>query len=81
MPQVTSKQKRVADLIAKGLTNGQIAERLGNTEGSIEQHLVKLFRRLGVHTREQVASHVGKLEVVDRRRLRGKSAKRVGRVP
>ena len=65
--QVTTKQKRIADLVAKGLSNAEIAERLGNTEGSIEQHLVKLFKHLGIHSRVELRAKADRLEVRGRR--------------
>lgn len=65
---VTSKQKRIAELVAKKFSNQQIAERLGNTEGAIEQHLVKLFKRHGIKTREELATKAGSLVVGDLRR-------------
>ena len=65
---VTSKQKRIAELVAKKFSNEEIAVKLGNTEGAIEQHLVKLFKRHGLKSREELAAKVGQLVVGDLRR-------------
>lgn len=65
---VTSKQKKIADLVAKGLNNSQIATELGNTQGGIEQHLVKIYRRLKVASRGELANIAHQLKVLDGRR-------------
>ena len=41
---VSPKQKRIIDLALEGLSNQQIGLRLGNTEGGIEQNMVKIFK-------------------------------------
>lgn len=41
---VSPKQKRIIDLALDGLSNQQIGLRLGNTEGGIEQNMVKIFK-------------------------------------
>lgn len=64
---VTQKQKQIAELVVEGLTTPQIAERLGNTEGTIEQHLVKLFKRLSISSRKDLARYNTRLVVIDRR--------------
>jgi pimeloyl-ACP methyl ester carboxylesterase/DNA-binding CsgD family transcriptional regulator len=53
---LTTRQSQVAALIADGLTNRQIAERLGIEERSAEGHVERIRRRLGVATRVQVAA-------------------------
>ena len=51
-----ARQSQVAALIAEGLTNRQIAERLGIEERSAEGHVERIRRRLGVPSRVQVAA-------------------------
>jgi pimeloyl-ACP methyl ester carboxylesterase/DNA-binding CsgD family transcriptional regulator len=53
---LTARQSQVAALIAEGLTNRQIAERLGIEERSAEGHVERIRRRLGVPSRVQVAA-------------------------
>lgn len=48
---LTSAERRVAALAARGHTNRQISERLGITVSTVEQHLTRIFRKLGVQTR------------------------------
>ena len=53
---LTARQAQVAALIAEGLTNRQIGERLGIEERSAEGHGERIRRRLGVASRVQVAA-------------------------
>jgi pimeloyl-ACP methyl ester carboxylesterase/DNA-binding CsgD family transcriptional regulator len=53
---LTARQLQVAALVAEGLTNRQIAERLGIQERSAEGHLERIRQRLGVTSRAQVAA-------------------------
>jgi pimeloyl-ACP methyl ester carboxylesterase/DNA-binding CsgD family transcriptional regulator len=48
---LTARQLQVAALVAQGLTNRQIAERLGIQERSAEGHLERIRQRLGVSSR------------------------------
>jgi pimeloyl-ACP methyl ester carboxylesterase len=53
---LTARQSEVAALVADGLTNREIAERLGITERSAESHLERIRLRLGFRSRAQVAA-------------------------
>ncbi|WP_256793030.1 alpha/beta fold hydrolase [Terrabacter sp. Ter38] len=53
---LTTRQTEVAALVAEGLTNRQIADRLGITERSAESHLERIRLRLGFSSRAQVAA-------------------------
>ena len=50
-PELTRRHWQLLDLLAEGLTNGQIARRLGLSEGTVRTHLESLYRRLGVSSR------------------------------
>lgn len=52
---LTARQREIATLIAEGLTNAEIAERLVLTEGTVGNHLAHVMRRLGARNRVQVA--------------------------
>jgi DNA-binding CsgD family transcriptional regulator len=52
---LTARQAEVAALVAEGLTNRQLAERLGITERSAESHLERIRLRLGFSSRAQLA--------------------------
>ena len=53
---MTQRQNEVAALVADGLTNRQIADRLHITERSAESHLERIRVRLGFRSRAQVAA-------------------------
>ena len=53
---LTPRQTEVAALVAEGLTNRQLAERLVITERSAESHVERIRLRLGFRSRAQVAA-------------------------
>jgi pimeloyl-ACP methyl ester carboxylesterase/DNA-binding CsgD family transcriptional regulator len=53
---LTARQLQVAAQVAEGLTNRQIAERLGIQERSAEGHVERIRQRLGVTSRAQIAA-------------------------
>jgi DNA-binding CsgD family transcriptional regulator len=53
---LTARQLQVAALVAEGLTNRQIAERLGIQERSAEGHVERIRLRLGVSSRARIAA-------------------------
>jgi DNA-binding CsgD family transcriptional regulator len=54
--ELTARQLQVAALITEGLTNRQIAGRLGIEERSAEGHVERIRLRLGVTSRAQIAA-------------------------
>ncbi|MEU3776280.1 LuxR C-terminal-related transcriptional regulator [Streptomyces sp. NPDC032472] len=57
---LTGRQVQVAMLVAEGLTNRQIAERLKISEWTVVNHVRQIMRRLGCASRVQVAWAVGR---------------------
>jgi DNA-binding CsgD family transcriptional regulator len=55
-PQWTPRQREVLDLLVRGLTNTQIAERLGISLDGAKWHVREVLTRLGVDSREEAAS-------------------------
>jgi len=53
---LTPRQADVAQLVARGLTNAQIAHRLHLSERTIENHIYRALTRLGLHSRVQLAT-------------------------
>ena len=53
---LTPRQTEVAALVADGLTNRELAERLSITERSAESHVERIRQRLGFRSRSQVAA-------------------------
>lgn len=52
---LTPREREVWELIAKGLTNRQIAERLEVGENTVKYHVQHLFVKLGVNNRTEAA--------------------------
>ncbi|GCD95684.1 helix-turn-helix transcriptional regulator [Embleya hyalina] len=53
---LTDAEQRVADLVALGHTNSEIAKLLYITVSTVEQHLTRMYRKVGVNDRAQLAS-------------------------
>lgn len=52
---LTPREREVLSLVRQGLTNRQIARRLGITPGTVRSHLEHAFAKLGVGTRTAAA--------------------------
>jgi DNA-binding CsgD family transcriptional regulator len=52
---LTSRQREVARLAARGMTNREIAESLVVTENTVATHLRLAFRKLDVSSRGQLS--------------------------
>jgi DNA-binding NarL/FixJ family response regulator len=51
LDRLTEREREVFDLLAKGMTNKQIAETLVITTNTVKRHLKAIFEKLEVHTR------------------------------
>ena len=49
-------ERQVVDLLAQGLRNAEIAERLFVAPSTIKTHLAHVFTKLGVSTRSELAA-------------------------
>jgi DNA-binding CsgD family transcriptional regulator len=56
---LTASELRVAELVATGLTNQQVAERLFLTAKTVENHLGRIYRKLDIHARGELAAALG----------------------
>src|SRR5207302_1500281 len=52
---LTPREREVWSLVAAGLTNPQIAERLGLSDNTVKFHVQHLFSKLGVKNRTEAA--------------------------
>lgn len=55
-PSLTPTELDVVALVAEGLTNPEIAARLHVARSTVKDHLAKVFRKLGVTTRAELAA-------------------------
>lgn len=52
-PELTPREREVLDLMAHGMGNVEIAERLHTTEGTVKSYVNRIFGKLGVTRRTQ----------------------------
>ncbi|MCZ2827239.1 response regulator transcription factor [Modestobacter sp. VKM Ac-2986] len=55
---LTARQQAVSRLVAEGLTNAEIAERLNVSRATVKGHVTVALRRLGLRDRTQLAIHL-----------------------
>jgi len=65
--ELTSAERRVAALVAAGRTNREVAAQLFTTVGTVEAHLTRIYRKLGVRSRTELTRGVadGTISVPD----------------
>ena len=61
MEKMTAREQEICTLLAKGLTNGQIAETLFISEGTVKNYISAIYEKTGIHDRAKliVALHGG----------------------
>jgi two-component system, NarL family, response regulator DevR len=63
--QLTDQERRILDLLAEGLTNRQIGERLFLAEKTVKNYVSNVLMKLGMHRRTEAAVYAARL--ADRR--------------
>jgi len=56
--RLTTRELQIAELVAQGLTNGEIGAALWITENSVKQALKRIFRKLDVSARAQMVARL-----------------------
>jgi DNA-binding NarL/FixJ family response regulator len=62
---VTNREREILELAAEGFTTHQIGRRLGISPRTVEAHIAKLYRKLGVKTRIQAITRAAALGLID----------------
>jgi two-component system, NarL family, response regulator DevR len=62
LSQLTDQERRILDLIAEGLTNRQIGERLFLAEKTVKNYVSSLLAKLGMERRTQAAVYASHLQ-------------------
>jgi non-specific serine/threonine protein kinase len=55
LPALTGREREVALLVARGLTNRRIASELSISEHTVAAHLRKILKKLGLRSRTQIS--------------------------
>jgi DNA-binding NarL/FixJ family response regulator len=50
LQDLTPREREVMELMAQGLSNSAIAQKLVVTDGAVEKHVTNIFGKLGLHT-------------------------------
>ena len=56
--RLTAAETRVATLVAAGRKNKEVAAELYTTVATVEAHLTRIYRKLGIRSRSELARHV-----------------------
>lgn len=65
--QLTARELQVLELVAGGLRNGEIAERLVVSPRTVDHHVSAILRKLGAHTRGEAAAEAARLGLLQDR--------------
>lgn len=62
---LTEREIDVLELMAAGLTNPEIAEKLVVSAGTVKKHASHIYKKLGVHSRTQAAARARELNLLN----------------
>jgi DNA-binding NarL/FixJ family response regulator len=63
--RMTKRERQITDLIAEGLSNKEIAQRLNIAPYTVKSHVHNILEKLALHTRLQIAAHAHKADTAD----------------
>jgi DNA-binding NarL/FixJ family response regulator len=55
---LTDREEQIASLVADGLTNRQVAKRLGLSEHTVSNYLFRIYEKLGISSRVQFVLYI-----------------------
>jgi len=58
--RMTRREQQITDLIAEGLSNKEIAQRLNIATYTVKSHVHNILEKLALHSRLQIAAHAHK---------------------
>jgi DNA-binding NarL/FixJ family response regulator len=58
--QITKREREITNLIAEGLSNKEIAQRLNIATYTVKSHVHNILEKLALHSRLQIAAHAHK---------------------
>jgi DNA-binding NarL/FixJ family response regulator len=61
---LSERERQVAELVAAGLTNGEIAAELHLSEKTVANHLTRIFTKLEISSRSALAAAVARAGAV-----------------
>jgi two-component system NarL family response regulator len=67
LSSLTEREREILGLMAKGLDNRQVAERLGITYGTVRSHVRSVVSKLGAHSKMEAVVHAEELGLIDPR--------------
>jgi DNA-binding NarL/FixJ family response regulator len=56
---LTATERAIAELVAAGRSNGQVAAALSVTVHTVEANLTRIYRKLNLRSRTELAVHLG----------------------
>jgi DNA-binding NarL/FixJ family response regulator len=62
---LTPREHQILLMVSDGSTMQQVASRLGISPRTVETHVAKLYRKLGVRTRVQAVARAAQLGLID----------------
>lgn len=64
---LSSRELEVAELVAEGLKNAEIAKRLDVGKKTVEKHIASAFDKLGLRSRSQLAGFIAEMRKAEKR--------------
>ncbi len=73
--QLAGREKQVASLVSRGLSRGEVADRLDISESSVKRYAARVSVKAGFPARKLPSLLVGEIEILIKEALNGQSDK------